>query len=160
MPATYDKIATTTLGSAQSSVTFSSISSIYTDLELVIVGQGSSAGYIKINVNGDTGTNYSRTIIYSTGSAVSAGGNANLNRFLDGWVPATNFSLTNYKFINYSASTYKSVLSSQRPTTDIVTQAVQLWRSTSAITSMVIALDNAANFNANSVFTLYGIKAA
>jgi glycosyltransferase involved in cell wall biosynthesis len=42
MPATYEPIATTTLGSAAASITFSSIPATYTDLRLVIVGNLSS----------------------------------------------------------------------------------------------------------------------
>jgi hypothetical protein len=32
------------------------------------------------------------------------------------------------------------------------------WRSTSAITSITFTVDNAANYSANSKFSLYGIK--
>jgi hypothetical protein len=38
MPATYEPIATTTLGGAAATITFSSISSAYTDLRIVLVG--------------------------------------------------------------------------------------------------------------------------
>ena len=38
MASTYEKIATTTLGSATASYTFSSISGTYTDLILILVG--------------------------------------------------------------------------------------------------------------------------
>ena len=58
MTATYDCIATTTLGSDQASVTFSAISGNYTDL--VIVGNGAltaGAGTLFIRFNSDTGSN-------------------------------------------------------------------------------------------------------
>ena len=46
MTATYEKIATTTLGSAATSVTFSSISGSYTDL--VLFSTGNISGTISI----------------------------------------------------------------------------------------------------------------
>ena len=61
---TYTPIATTTLSSAQSSVTFSSLGS-YTDIILVYAGTGTSTDTqgIRFQVNGDTGTNYSNTTL-------------------------------------------------------------------------------------------------
>ncbi|NBQ97859.1 MAG: hypothetical protein EBU12_06490, partial [Microbacteriaceae bacterium] len=57
---TYSQIASTTLGSAASSVTFSSIAATYTDLVIVVqaaVTAGSIA--LRMQFNSDTGTNYS-----------------------------------------------------------------------------------------------------
>jgi len=67
MPITYEPIATTTLSSAQSSVTFSSISGSYTDLVLVFsdvkLSSGDSAIDIQVgNGSVDTSSNYSFTI--------------------------------------------------------------------------------------------------
>jgi hypothetical protein len=60
MAITYEPIATTTLGTAEASVTFSTISGAYTDLVLVI--EGTFANYwfwqvadILMQFNGDTG---------------------------------------------------------------------------------------------------------
>ena len=74
MPTTYEPIATTTLGSAQTSVTFSSISGAYTDLVLVInAGNSGGTGYgIALQCNNDTGSNYSFTQLYGTGSAATS----------------------------------------------------------------------------------------
>ena len=52
MTATYEKIATTTLGSSQASVTFSSISGSYTDLVLIsdsTVASGSDGVRLRFN---------------------------------------------------------------------------------------------------------------
>ena len=43
MPATYEPIATTTLGSAATNITFSSIPATYTDLRLVLVARSDRA---------------------------------------------------------------------------------------------------------------------
>ena len=76
---TYTPIATNTLGSAQASVTFSSISGSYTDLVLIINAGTSDASEqdCLIRVNGDTGSNYSATYMYGTGSSAASGRNAN-----------------------------------------------------------------------------------
>ena len=64
MPNTYEPIATNTLGSAASSVTFSSIPSTYTDL-IVVMNYANSTGLADVffRFNGDTGSNYSDTIL-------------------------------------------------------------------------------------------------
>ena len=70
MPAgsTYTPLSTTTLGSAQATVTFSSISGSYTDLVLVMNTIGTSAGGdVQVQFNSDTASNYSCTILYGTG---------------------------------------------------------------------------------------------
>jgi microcompartment protein CcmK/EutM len=73
MTATYEKIATTTLGSAQASTTFSTISGAYTDLVLIVAGVTTSGTEaVAVQVNGDTGSNYSRTVLLGNGSAASS----------------------------------------------------------------------------------------
>ena len=87
MASTYQPIATNTLGSAAASVTFSSISGAYTDLVLIMnAGSSTTNADVDINVNGDTGANYSRTILYGTGSTAGS----------TRYTGASNFSLTYY----------------------------------------------------------------
>ena len=80
MPAgsTYTPIATTTLGSAQSSVTFNSFSG-YTDLIVVFNGGNTASGQsIYLQFNGDTGTNYSTADLWGNGSSATSGRNTGL----------------------------------------------------------------------------------
>ena len=76
MPATYEPIATTTLGSAVNSFTFSSIPNTYTDLVLVVVvPTAASSGTFGLRFNSDTASNYSHTTLSGNGSsAVSYAG--------------------------------------------------------------------------------------
>jgi len=69
---TYEPIATTTLGTAQPTVTFSSIASTYTDL--VIVAQLTTAAptNMRIRFNGDTTANYSNTTVTGNGSTATS----------------------------------------------------------------------------------------
>ena len=156
-------IATTTLGSAASSITFSSIPSTYTDLRIVLVALGATATiYPHIGFNADTGTNYSQTGIRGNGSTADTSTGINAN-YLE-WsyaVPSTTIqAFDTIDIFSYAGSTYKTCLltaSADKNGSGVVERAVGLWRSTSAITS--IKLDNyaTANFAAGTTATLYGI---
>jgi hypothetical protein len=158
--ATYTTLATTTLSSAQSSVTFSSISGTYTDLVLV-VSTISVNGTAYMTVNSDTGTNYSRTFMYGTGSSVASARTTNFASypFTVGSVSGT-FSASIVHLMNYSNSTtYKTFLTRGNDAADATVALVGLWRNTNAITSINLATAS-GNFNTGSTFTLYGIAAA
>jgi len=162
MAATYEPIATTTLGSAQSSVTFSSISSGFTDLVLICQGKMVSGTAInnKIQFNGDTGTNYSRTFMYGTG-ANAYSGRASSVSFLGFPYWDANSSMTIVQIMNYSnETTYKTALSRNSQPAETVTAEVGLWRNTAAINSITISRGSTNDFASGSTFTLYGIKAA
>ena len=106
MPAgnTYEPIATTTLTATNSTVTFSSIPSIYTDLVLIVNSLGTGA-YYSIQVNGDTGTNYSRTRINGNGSTVTSARNASASDIPVDDLSSTVREISILNFQNYSNST-------------------------------------------------------
>ena len=160
MPSTYEPIATTTLGSASSSVTFSSISGAYTDLVLIVNSARTTGNdSVSLEFNGDTGTNYSRTILYGTGSAAASYREANSSIIEIGIQDASN-STNIFNIMNYSnTTTYKTVLARANATTVRVQAGVGLWRSTSAITSIKLATGG-STFISGSTFTLYGVKSA
>jgi hypothetical protein len=155
---TYTPIATTTLGSAVSSYTFSSISGSYTDLILVIQGTWSGVDYeaVALQFNGDTGANYSRTLLTGNGTAASSSRESTSNWGALGIDQSNNI----FHIMNYSNSTtYKTVVSRASSSAYQVRATVGLWRSTSAITS-VLAKMASGNFNSGTTLTLYGIAAA
>ena len=171
MASTYEPIASTTLGSASSSVTLSSISSAYTDLRVVINGGISAADYntyVKVgNGSVDSGSNYSVTFVEDrAGSSAASGRYSNASSMqLDyyGSMSTTNSTIT-IDFLNYAnTTTYKSALVRYGNTTSASYSGtgalVGLWRSTSAINIMTFTCGG-VNFNAGTVFTIYGIKAA
>lgn len=163
MAATYSSIATTTLGSASGTVTFNTISGSYTDLILVVNAGASATVNLWVQVNSDTGSNYSVTRLSGNGTAASS----------DRKTSATKFELTAQSYVddpitfnsiiqfqNYSNSTtYKTLISRQNLAAGGVDAVVGLWRSTSAITS-ISALTSSGTFDIGSTFTLYGIQAA
>lgn len=171
MPATYEPIATTTLGSTQTSVTFSSISGTYTDVILVcsITPSDTQAPALLCEVNSDTGSNYSGTFLYGNGSAAGSNRLTSQTRFTlarqyslgDSTSGQPNF-ITHFQ--NYSnATTYKTVMTRANTPSGTTYRGVEasvgLWRSTSAITTIKVFV-SAGGFASGSTFTLYGIAAA
>lgn len=160
----YTPIATTTLSSANSTITFSSIPATYTDLVLVTSAKlTTGSADATYTVNGSAGTNYSLTYLSGNGSAASSARTTNNGyAYLDsyGWVTSGEFNVSITHFMNYSnTTTYKTMLSRASNATSGVDAIVALWRSTAAINQIVI-FANSSTFTAGSTFTLYGIKAA
>lgn len=164
MPAgsTYTPIATTTLGSSQANVTFSSLGS-YTDLVLVINSKSTVNDDIYLQFNNDTGGNYSSTWIRGTGSAASSVRVSNTTgmRLSDQGSPTTSNNTTSIiQIMNYgNASTYKTVLARSNNSSVGLEAVVGLWRSTSAITSIKIYLGS-GSWESAGTFTIYGIASA
>lgn len=165
MPAgsTYTPIATTTLGSAQATVTFNSFSG-YTDLVLVCnfgTAKGSQDGLL-FRVNSDSSTNYSVTRINGNGSSASSDRTSNGTSIIAGGVNGSDItSICIYNLMNYENTTTNKSILMRNGFSDTVTNAtVGLWRSTSAITSITLSAESASNLRANSTFTIYGIVAA
>ena len=157
---TYEPIATTTLGSAASSVTFSSISGAYTDLILIVnASLASGAASTLMRYNSDSGTNYSGTRLIGNGSTASSERTTNSNQNDIGYFN-TSMCTSVVSIQNYSNSTtYKTCLV-RANTSEYVFGQVQMWRNTAAVTSINITNSSAVNFNAGSTFTLYGVKSA
>jgi hypothetical protein len=153
---TYEPIATTTLGSAAASYTFSSIPSTYTDLVL-IVNPNSSVDNMNLRFNGDTGSNYSRTVLFGSGSsAISSrvSGTVMNQTISSGW------EIMRINIMNYAnTTTYKTAISRLDDAANYVGTSVGLWRSTAAINSVTI-LAGTGNIPSGAVLTLYGIAAA
>lgn len=160
MASTYVPIATTTASGSVSTITFSSISSSYTDLILVVQGTTSTADEWGLRVNSDTGTNYSTTWLQGNGSIAQSSRYSNKTFGLIGYMRNT-ISSAIIQLQNYSnTTTYKTILSREADGTDGTWANVTLWRSTSAINSITLYALNNYNYSNSTTFTLYGIKAA
>lgn len=159
MPATYEPIATTTLGSAQSSIAFSSIPGTYTDLVLVSNFTGSGGDFnALLTFNSDTGSNYSETVIYGNGSSAASGRQTSATSIRSGYNNAER-TINRINIMNYSNSTTNKTVLIRWDSGGYTDLRVGLWRSTNAITSLSLTT-NQNNFASGSTFTLYGIKAA
>jgi hypothetical protein len=165
MPATYEPIATTTLGSAASVITFSSIASSWTDLRLVLTAtMASSGGAIYLQFNSDTGSNYSSTSLEGRGTTANSQRLSNRTKIeLEGfWFAAATTTpfLQTLDIFSYAGSTNKTVLttaSNDQNGSGEVLRTVGLWRDTSAINRIDITAGS-PNFAIGTTATLYGIK--
>jgi hypothetical protein len=167
MAATYTPIASITLGAAAASVTFSSIPSTYTDLVIVSnFGSDSSSNYAPyVRFNSDTGTNYSHTFLYGTGSAAASARQSSATAIFTGnWGGAIGTSSipTNIMHImNYANTTTNKTILGRNNSADVeVTLSAGLWRNTAAITSIELSNYLTAKFTTGSTFNLYGILGA
>ncbi len=165
MPATYEKIATTTLGSSSATITFSSIGSGYTDLRIVLTAKGTAgAGNSAVRFNNDSATNYSSTFLGGDGSSATSQRNTSDNEIeIDIGGYGSSPQLYTIDIFSYAGSTYKTALSTQSSDQNgsgRVTRSVGLWRSTSAITRVDLIIVGGGSYDTGTTATLYGILKA
>jgi hypothetical protein len=156
MTATYKKIATTTASGGSTSVTLSSIPATYTDLVLVMAGSNSSNSDLRMRFNGDTGSNYSATVLFGDGSSASSFRESNQTSFYGAFGANSNNIINIQNYAN--TTTYKTAMTRANMPGTYVFSIVQLWRSTAAINSVTLFVTS-GSYNSDVVFTLYGIKA-
>jgi hypothetical protein len=160
---TYEPLATITLDSAAASVSFTGISSAYTDLKIIAVGKRVSGGVFAIQFNGDTATNYSKTRLVGLGAsgAASTRDTSQTSIGTNGWNTTYN-QLYEIDVFSYAGSTNKTCLlamSADENGGGEVSRIVGLWRNTAAINRVDLLITSgtiAAGFTAN----LYGILKA
>lgn len=160
----YESIATVTVGAGGSStITFNSIPSTYTHLQIRAISKGDgSTANATFQFNSDTGSNYSWHILYGNGSSALAAGGANATFIYLGTQSATanTFSTEIIDILDYAnTNKYKTVrclTGYENNSAGEVGVFSGSWRSTSAVSSIVFSLGT--NFRQYSSFALYGIK--
>lgn len=164
---TYTAIATQTLASTATSVTFSGIDQGYTDLVIVAnMKMGASTYQPLLRFNGDSGSNYSSTTVWGNGSSAGSNRHTNQNGIYanpgSGVGTAGNFEPWIINVQSYSnTNVYKSTIERFSNPDSVVNAGVGLWRNTAAITSITLVAESGSNdFQVGSTFSLYGIAAA
>jgi hypothetical protein len=151
-------IWTTTLTSTASEVNISEIPTTYHDLRLIVNAKASSEINIGIQINGDTGANYSQVNMrgYSTSSTGYSSGNAGgISSNYNTGNTANNWAINEYDFLNYkSGAMHKPIIIKAGHSGEIDILSGR-WASTSAIQS--IKVTSGGTFAIGSTFTLYGI---
>jgi len=174
MANTFELIASSTVGSGgAATISFTSIPSTYTDLQLFISARdtSSAAAYVGINItlNGSS-SGYSEKMIYTVlPSALSAGGSGSViswSGYSNGSTTTSN-TFSNYSVYipNYAGSNYKSLSAdgvvennSSSNSSILMNMDAALWSNTAAINS--ILLSAGTSFVQYSTAYLYGIKSS
>jgi hypothetical protein len=166
----FESIASTTVGTATPTITFSSIPQTFTHLQLrmIVRSAGASSDFVRLRPNNDSSSIYSYHYLLGTGASTFSGAElSNTGMRLD--KPALSGDTANIfgsnvvDLLDY-ANTNKFKTAKVLYGLDVngageVGLTSSNWRSTTAITSLVLTLNTGSNFAVNSSFALYGVKA-
>ena len=172
---TYVAIAKTVLSANQTTITFSSIASTYTDIVLLISGRGTAAVNIAdlaVKVNALT-ANYTTTQMRGNSSTASSFRDTstsiwNLYSNISGDSTTSNtFGSVEIYFPNYAGSTNKVASStgvaennSSTAGQSAVNANASLLSNTAAISTITLTLSAGGDFASGSRFDLYGISSS
>jgi hypothetical protein len=157
---TYTALATVTLASSASSVTFSSIPATYRDLIIVLNGTTNASSGIGARFNSDSGSNYSGVRMIGSSAGAISDSFSSLSRILQ---TAGNTSLRTAfisQVMDYSATDkHKTVLTRHNITNDTTAAIAARWANTAAVTTIQIFATDADTIATGTVISLYGVIA-
>jgi hypothetical protein len=164
-------VSTVTLGTAASSITFSSIPQTATDLLVLFRGRANNTqNAFRVQFNSDAGANYSQRILNGTGSSVTStsttGGTYISTQLLTpSTYTANTFSNISVYIPNYTSSSAKSLSIDgvQENNSTAANQQIVagLWSGTAAITSLTVLTSGGSFlFAADTTASLYIITKA
>ena len=169
-------LATVSLTTATSTISFDNIPSNYTHLQVraMMRSNGSFAGTLDmwLRFNGDTGSNYSRHVLQGNGTAAAAGGNITETRIPFGnAIPgalstANTFGVAVIDILDYTSTNKNKTVRGLYGANDNTTNTeyrIQLnsglWYATPTAITSITLLPEVNDFVQYSNFALYGIKA-
>ena len=168
----YESIATFNLSSSQATISFTSIPSTYSHLQIRMITRDNAAqsgSQSQMQMNGDTSTNYNWHAVQGNGSSASVGAGSGSTTYIYGFdrTSAANdgasiFGADVIDILDYSnTSKYKTIRSIggyDANGSGMVKFASGLFRSTSAVNRIDISLQSGGSYVQYSSFALYGIK--
>lgn len=160
---TYTPLATKTLTSSASSVTFSSITGAYRDLVLVVNGAGGNGDfYPRLRFNNDTTSSYSWIAARGDGTtAASFSGTENGQQITNGvYLSISNPALIITHIMDYSATDKHKCSLTRANRANLATEMLAgRWASTAAITNIQFYSSNGNTLASGATLTLYGVAA-
>jgi len=174
LPGDFESIASTTLGGTSSTVTFDNIPGTYKHLQVRILAQSTratfSADNIRLQLNDDTGNNYSRHFLLGDGSSASSGATSSTDYMWCGQISSTVtaniFGTTIIDILDYADTNKYTTIRSLfgvdiNGVNNTIAGSVGIWsgnwRNTNAVTKMVFNAQS-ASYAEKTHFALYGIK--
>jgi hypothetical protein len=172
-PGAFVSIATAIGTGSSGTITFSSIPSTYSSLQIRVLCRSSSTGRnIQVRFNSDTGANYAQHNLRGNGTSAAAAGTASTTSIESGWI-ATSADATNVMGVSiidlhdYASTTKNKTLraisgidnNNLTTTNERIYLYSGLWMNTAAVNSISL-VSNSGNWTTASVFSLYGIKGA
>jgi hypothetical protein len=153
---TYTALATVTLTSTASSVTFSNIPATYRDLILTVNGAVSSGQNLLFYFNNDTtAANYFRVTMDGDGSTTASG---SANNAQSTTMYSTPTVLT-FQVMDYSATDkHKTSLNRIGAAGSLAGAVAARWANTAAVTSVRLQTQS-GTFNSGNTFNLFGVIA-
>ena len=159
----YESISTVTVGGGgSSSIDFTSIPSTFKHLQIRGIGNATNND-IRMQFNGDTGTNYSLHYVYGDGASAVAGATASTSYMAAFYVTGTAsvngagvFDILDYQNTSKN-KTVRGLTGVDNNGSGLIILRSGAWYSTSAITSIKL-YPASGSINQYSQFALYGIK--
>ena len=166
MPGSYESIATVDVGAGGvSSVTFSSIPSTYTHLQIRLFKKDGAASLssLAIRLNSDSGSNYAYHRLYGNGTSTAAGSGTALSFGIIG-IQENQFGATIIDILDYTNTNKYTVTRSISGWDNNGSGWVGLWSSlwlnTSAVNTVTLLSAAGNGFTQYTNAALYGIKGA
>jgi hypothetical protein len=159
----YESIQTVTVGSGgTSTLTFSSIPSTYTHLQVRSLAKNSTTTNVWMRINSDTGANYATHYLNGDGSSASASNYINQgDGIFYGYNTGLQSSTAVLDLLDYANTnkfkTTRSLTGFDANGSGQLYLWSGLWRSTAAVNSLTI-YSQGGTFTEYSSFALYGIK--
>ena len=160
----YESIATVNGTGSSGTITFSSIPSTYKHLQIRTLANDNSGNALYMQLNSDTGSNYTNHRLQGNGATTAAAGaGSQTENFWVGYASyvASNYGVSIVDLHDYSSTskykTMRSLIGYDINGGGLILLGSGLWMSTSAITSISI-VSSGGNFTTASAFSLYGIN--
>ena len=162
----FESIATATVGSGGSAtITFSSIPATFAHLQIRATLKQSIGSAAFARFNSDTGSNYARHRLIGTGASAGAYGETSQNKVqINTSQGYPSFGVFVMDILDYANTnkykTERHLFGLDENGSGQVGLESNLWRSTSAISTIEFISPNGGNYSEFSHFALYGIRSA
>jgi hypothetical protein len=165
---TYELIASTTLSSATTGITISSIPQTFSDLRITaLIKYQTTTSATLMRFNGDSSADYGYTYLYTNGASLGTSSSGAETRILvdhNQGFGTSYFASYELDMFDYSSTDKRKFgldkTSYDNYGTGVVSRSARIWGSLSAINSVSIVRNDGNNFAIGTAMAIWGIKRA